>query len=104
MNIPPLPPNFAAAIAGVDRAAQSQVAKSSTSEPGSIAPAATKNVDSIDKGNASNDSGADGRQLLDTFEQRKRDDDEEEKEETKPTLVSFKDPNAKPAPRLDLNA
>ena len=103
MNIPPLPPNFAAAIAGVDRAAQSQVAKSSTSERGTEAPAATKNVDSIDKGNASNDSGADGRQLLDTFERRKR-EDEEEAEEPNPVPIVAKDPNAKPAPRLDLNA
>jgi hypothetical protein len=77
MNIAPLPPTVAASIAGTDRAASAHVARSSAAESAtktaSIKQAET--VDSIDKGTASSDSEADGRQMLDTFERHTRDDE-----------------------------
>ena len=77
MNILPSSPLFAASLAGSDRAATHQLASSTATETNSANSAASKTVDSIDKGNASGDSGADGRQTLDTFERQKHDSEPE---------------------------
>jgi len=86
MNIPPLPPTTIASLAGSDRAASANIAQSSSAERASANAASNaklgKNVDSIDKGNASDDKDADGRQLLDTFERQKQ-KDEDPKDQTK---------------------
>ena len=58
----------AASLAGAARGASDQPA--STSGPDAANLTTSETVDSIDKGNASEDSGADGRQTLDTFERQ----------------------------------
>ena len=73
MNILPSSPLIAASLAGSDRATMHQLASSTATETNSAQTAARETVDSVDKGNASGDSGADGRQTLDTFERQKPD-------------------------------
>jgi len=80
MNILPSSPLMAASLAGSDRAASQQLAGATASETTAANASARETVDSIDKGNASEDSGADGRQTLDTFERQKRDSDPESDE------------------------
>lgn len=77
MNILPSSPLIAASLAGSDRAAMHQLASSTATETTSANSAASESVDSIDKGKASGDSGADGRQTLDTFERQKHDSEPE---------------------------
>ena len=93
MNIPSLPPAVTASIAGLDRAAAEKVALSSAPTTSVANSTSSETVDSIDKGNASEDSGADGRQTLDTFERRQpeeneRLDDASDAEITVPPLPS----------------
>lgn len=107
MNIPPLPPITAASIAGTQLAANAHVANSHAAESSttnsSIKQAET--VDRIDKGTASGDSEADGRQMLDTFERRKR-DDEPQDESIQPKVVVTDEPkaNAEGHTRIDFIA
>jgi hypothetical protein len=64
--------NAAAAIAGTDRAASVQTASTAASCGGvSVAPSGTVDPTApVVKGDPAGDRGADGRQLLDTFERR----------------------------------
>jgi hypothetical protein len=70
MSIPPLPPSIVSSIAGTSRAALQRATDVSQGEPAPVTVKGSETVDSIDKGQGSNDSEADGRQLLDTFERR----------------------------------
>jgi len=89
MNILPSSPLMAASLAGSDRAASQQLAGSTAAETTAANASARETVDSIDKGNASEDSGADGRQTLDTFERQKRDSDPETDDDvTKPVAAT----------------
>ena len=88
MNIPALPPTTTSSIAGVDRAVAEKVAISSTASNSTANPARHQTVDSIDKGNASEDSGADGRQTLDTFERQSQDESPEVENEDSPAATT----------------
>lgn len=107
MNIPPLPPSFIASIAGTDRAAADRVSVSSTAETSPHYVADSETVDSIDKGSASDDSEADGRQTLDTFERHPRDDQDEREEAlavaNSPAIAPPHAPTT-PGARLDFTA
>lgn len=110
MNIPPLPPSITASIAGTDRAAGDRVTVASTSDNSPHYVADNETVDSIDKGSASDDSEADGRQTLDTFERHTPDEDEDREEEksldTAPALPPLP-PSTNPTTtgaRLDFSA
>jgi len=77
MSIPPLPPSIVSSIAGTSRAVSQRAADVSQGEPAPVTVKGSETVDSIDKGQGSDDSEADGRQLLDTFERRKENDAQE---------------------------
>ncbi len=106
MNIPALPSAVVTSLAGTDRATAQHAAISSAPENNAHNVAASESVDSIDKGNASEDSGADGRQTLDTFERRQRDKDIPiaEQEEEKISVGPLADSTPHVGGRIDLTA
>jgi|GEM_PF-3338037 len=107
MNIPPLPPIMAASIAGTERAANAHVANSQSAESSTTSSSIkqAETVDSIDKGTASGDSEADGRQTLDTFERQTRDDEPKGDPDNSNTVVIDKPKaNAGGQSRIDFTA
>ena len=82
MSIPPISNHaIAASIAGTDRAAASEVASGAAKRDGSIHAATSaegivEKAEKVKPGDASGDSEADGRQMLDTFERQHRGEDE----------------------------
>lgn len=102
MNIYPHPSVAASSIAGTDRAANVNTAAASRTEAVTSNTSRTETVDSIDKGNGSEDSGADGRQTLDTFERRHQDDADSEEPQNAPAAPQVSTP--RPGSQLDFKA
>lgn len=102
MNVYPSPSVAASSIAGTDRATNANLAAASRTEAVTSGTSRTETVDSIDKGNGSEDSGADGRQTLDTFERRHQDDADSEEPQNAPDSPKTSAP--RPGSLLDFKA
>lgn len=102
MNIYPHSSVAVSSIAGTDRAANVNTAAASRTEAVTSNANHTETVDSIDKGNSSEDSGADGRQTLDTFERRHQDDADSEEPQNAPDSPTPSAP--RPGSLLDFKA
>lgn len=102
MNIYPHPSIATSSIAGTDRAANVNSAAASRAEAVASNANRTETVDSIDKGNGSEDSGADGRQTLDTFERQHQDDADSEEPQNAPESPKTSAP--RPGSLLDFTA
>ncbi len=115
MNLPPISSSFASSLASSVKSsgdkASSDAAQSNTVEH----QAAQLQVDGVIKSNASGDSEADGRQLLDTFEQHASDqgdadndsagsDDNDQAGPTASPHSQVNDGDKPQRPRLDLQA
>ncbi len=114
MNLPPISSSFASSLAGSVKSsgdkASSDAAQSNTVEH----QAAQLQVDGVIKSNASGDSEADGRQLLDTFEQHSNDEEEphdpahadqqDQQQQDMQTAPQVNDGDKPQRPRLDLQA
>jgi hypothetical protein len=70
MTISPLALQAAAAVAGTDRAAAVQTVKSADTGAAAAASLGVEKIEKVAEGEPLGDRGADGRQLLDTFERR----------------------------------
>jgi hypothetical protein len=110
MSIPPISSlGNLASIAGTDRAAASEVASGAAKRDGSTAGSAAadatiQQAEKVKPGDASSDSEADGRQMLDTFERQHRGDDEPDPAATDDADPPSSDPpspgNRPPAPPM----
>jgi hypothetical protein len=112
MNIPPPSMQIAAAsIAGIDRAASTETAKSigSSSSPASGPTNVVNQAEPVVKGDRAGDGDADGRQLHDSFQQRHRDqpgDDVHEDANDGRSASVVRDPGEQqpPAEHIDFQA
>ena len=99
MNLPPISSTFASSLAGSVKASSdkssSDAAQSNTVEH----QAAQLQVDGVIKSHASGDSEADGRQLLDTFEQNSNGDEDEQRDGTQSDDQDQQTPQTSPKPQ-----
>jgi len=86
MQTPPISASYAASFAGTSRAAEAQSASAAAGDQSPTAPTG-RSVDGVEKDTASQDSAADGRQLLDTFEKHSQDNHESDRGRQKPPVV-----------------
>lgn len=106
MSFYAIPSVNTASIAGTAKATSAASPATLAAEKAAL-PNRSETVDSIEKGNRSEDSGADGRQTLDTFERRQDEPDLEPEAETPAPadeLLRPLDPTARTGGHLDFTA